>query len=71
MIPFKTIAMDFIVALPGIDHDSLLTTTCKASKRVTLIPGMTTWSAEDWANALFDRLMIADRECYSVVDESY
>jgi hypothetical protein len=44
-IPFHTIAMDFIVALPvtkaAEGYNSLLTITDKFLKRVLLIPGQT------------------------------
>ena len=52
-IPFHTVAMDFIVALPvSVEgFDSLLTMTCKFSKRVLLVPGMSTWDAAQWADA--------------------
>ena len=52
-IPFYTVAMDFIVALPvSVEgYDSLLTMTCKFSKRVLLVPGMSTWDASLWADA--------------------
>ena len=52
-IPFHTVAMDFIVALPvSVEgYDSLLTMTCKFSKRVLLVPGMSTWDAAEWADA--------------------
>ena len=44
-IPFHIVAIDFIIALPvSIEgYDSLLTITCKFSKRVLLILGITTW----------------------------
>jgi transposase InsO family protein len=58
-IPFRTLAMDFISALPG-DMDTALTVTCKASKRVTIIAGKSTWTAVNWAEALLERLLIAD-----------
>ena len=52
-IPFHTVAMDFIVALPVSmeGFDSLLTMTCKFSKRVLLVPGVSTWDAAQWADA--------------------
>ncbi len=57
-IPFHTIAMDFIVALPltlaGLD--CLLTVTDKFSKRVLLIPGKSTYSAVEWADVLLANL---------------
>jgi len=37
-----------------------MSVTCKFSKRVTLIPGKKTWSAKQWAEALLDRLYLAD-----------
>ena len=51
-IPFHTIAMDFIVALPFCDGmNVLLTLTCKFTKKKLLIPGFDEWTAADWANA--------------------
>ena len=45
-IPYHTVAMDFVVALPRqlYGQDALLICTCKASKKVTLIPGLAMWS---------------------------
>ena len=34
--------------------------TCKFSKRVTLIEGADTWSAERWAHAFLNRLNLID-----------
>lgn len=36
--PMRRLAMDFIVALPG-PLNSVLTVTCKTSRRITIIPG--------------------------------
>jgi transposase InsO family protein len=60
--PFHTITLDFVVGLPlSVDRmDSVLTVTDKFSKRVTFIPGRTTWSAGEWALRLLERLAIAD-----------
>lgn len=61
-IPFHTITIDFVLALP-ITRDGLnccLSVTCKFSKRVTAIPGKDTYSAKDWALALLLRLNITD-----------
>ena len=33
---------------------------CKFSKRITLIPGKSTWTAKEWAGVLLERLWIAD-----------
>jgi hypothetical protein len=50
-IPFRTLTMDFILALPE-EMDTALTVICKASKRVTIIPGKSTGKAFNWAEAL-------------------
>ena len=60
-LPFHTIAMDFILALPDIaDRDVMLTLTDKATRQLQLIPGRSTWSATQWAHAVVDRLQIAN-----------
>jgi hypothetical protein len=60
--PFHTISIDFILALPltADGLDCVLSVTCKLSKRITLIPGKNTWTAKQWADALIERLWIAD-----------
>ena len=58
-VPFHTIAMDFVVALPG-KYDAMLTVTCKYSRRLLLIPGLTTYKAEQWSDLLLDRLLLCD-----------
>ncbi|SCO49704.1 uncharacterized protein FFNC_12791 [Fusarium fujikuroi] len=68
-----TIAIDFITDLPpvlsagslwaisGFDlYDQLMTVTCAASKRCLLVPGYSTYTAEDWAIALLRQLLLAD-----------
>jgi hypothetical protein len=37
-----------------------MSVTDKFSKRITLIPGRNTWTAAEWADALLERLYIAD-----------
>ena len=61
-VPFYIIAIDFILALPNAQsgHDTLLTITCKFSKKVTFIPGFGTWSAKDWGKAIVLRLLDID-----------
>ena len=60
-IPFHTIAMDFVLALPENDGlDTLLTVTDKFTKRVLLIAGKITWMAKDWAIALINGLQQSD-----------
>lgn len=53
--------MDFVVALPEYKaKDVLLTTTCKATKRVALTAGASTWIAAEWAAAWIDTLLTMD-----------
>lgn len=60
-IPFHTVTMDFIVGLPNDEgYDALLTVTCKFSKRVLLIEGSSTFTAEAWGHRLLDALLRAD-----------
>ena len=55
-IPFHTLTLDFIVALPPSQRfahgselfDSILTVTNKFTKAVRLIPGKDTYTAVDW-----------------------
>jgi len=51
-----------VLALPKSKNgfDTVMSVTCKFSKRVTLIPGKKTWSAKQWAEALLERLWLAD-----------
>ena len=41
-------------------YNALMLVTCKFSKRVTLIEGKDTFTAEDWAHAFFARLDLVD-----------
>jgi len=61
-VPFHTLTIDFIVALPLTltGTDSILTVTCKFTKVVKLVPGKTTWGAPEWATAFLDTLMSSD-----------
>ena len=58
-IPFHTIAMDWIVALPvtRAGFNTLLTITCKFTKRILLIPGVDTWDTATWAEVILTALM--------------
>ena len=57
-IPFHTIAMDFIVALPLANgFDNLLTITDKFTKWNLLIPGQTTWNAPQWTDTVLSALV--------------
>ena len=64
VVPFQTVTMDWIVAMPEtrapFSYNALLTTTCKATKKVCLTPGRDTWSAQEWADAWVRDLEIRD-----------
>ena len=60
MLPIRVIAIDFIVGLPVIkvagtlwqldnklEYDTLLTVSCKLSKRTLLLPGHSIYSTKD------------------------
>ena len=57
-VPFHTLTIDFILALPVSPNgmDCIMSVTCKFSKAIQLIPGKSTWSAGDWGKALLNRL---------------
>ena len=59
-IPFHTVAMDFVLAMPVFNEgfDSVILITCKFSKRIGLIPGKSTYSAKDWAAVLLAYLLL-------------
>ena len=62
--PHHTITIDFVLGLPESpspeEFDSGMSITDKFSKRVTFIPGRTTYTAVQWAHLLLDRLDTAD-----------
>ena len=61
-VHFFTLTFDFILALPLTidDYNSLMSVTFKFSKKVTLIEGKDTWTAEEWAHVFFARLNLVD-----------
>ena len=63
-IPFHTLTIDFILAMPisvtPFGLDCAMSVTCKFSKRVTFVPGKTTWKAFEWAASLLERLELGD-----------
>ena len=61
-VPFHTLTIDFILALPESKkgYDCMMSVTDKYSRRITLIPGKTTFSAEEWAVRLLRRLRKID-----------
>lgn len=61
-MPFHTISIDFILALPVSvpdRYDVALSVTDKFSKAITVIPGQASWSTHRWAVALLPRLHTA------------
>lgn len=61
MLPFHTIAIDFVLALPDCrGMTCLLTLTDKATKALGLVPGKDTYSASDWAKLVLHWLLTAD-----------
>lgn len=56
--------MDWVVAIPEtktpFHYSALLTTTCKATKKVCLTPGRDDWTAQEWAAAWVKDLEIRD-----------
>ena len=61
-MPFFTLTLDFVLALPLLkeSYNAIMSVTYKFSKRVTLIKGVDTWSAEQWAHAFLNRLDLMD-----------
>lgn len=61
-VPFFTLTLDFILALPTSKegYNALMSVTCKFSKRVTLIEGVDTWTADQWAQVFLKRLDLVD-----------
>ena len=61
-IPFHTLTLDFILAMPLTPQglDCVMSVTCKFSKRITYVPEKTTWTAAQWAAALIERLELGD-----------
>lgn len=60
--PFHTITIDFILALPisAEGFNCIMSVTDKYSKRITMIPGKDTYTAEEWANRMVLRLFMLD-----------
>ena len=55
IVPFHTVTIDFIAALPPFGGlDMALTVTCKASKQCTILSGKSTYSAADWAGVFLE-----------------
>jgi len=56
-IPFHTVTVDFIAGLPkNGEYDMILSVTDKFSKRITLLPGNTEYSADQWAGVFLEGL---------------
>lgn len=62
-VPFHTITIDFILALPTSTtegFDTAMSVTCKFTKRVTIIAGKATYTASQWGIVLLERLDVGD-----------
>ena len=61
-VPFFTLTLDFVLALSVSKegYNALMSVTYKFSKRVILIKGKDTFTAEDWAHAFLARLDLVD-----------
>ena len=61
-VSFHSIAIDFILALfiSSVDMNAIMSVTCKFSKRVTAISEKFIWTVSEWADALLQKLDIAD-----------
>ena len=52
-IPFHTIGIDFIMHLPSVNgFNTVLSITCKFTKRIGGVPGKKEWGAKKWAREL-------------------
>ena len=60
--PYHTLTIDFILALPLSikGYNCILTVTCKFTRKITLIPGKDTYTAEQWGILLLIRLQKID-----------
>ncbi len=61
-VPFHTITMNFVMTLPisQEEYDCMLTIIDKFFKRMTMISSKTTYTAEQWAHLVLERLQIAN-----------
>ena len=61
-VPYYCISIDFILALPKSiqNFDSIMSLTDKFTKKITLPPGKSTYTATEWAKVLIDRLDLVD-----------
>ena len=61
-VPFFILTLDFVLAFPLLKegYNTIMSVTCKFSKRVTLVEVADKWSAEKWAHAFLKRLDLID-----------
>lgn len=59
---FFTPTLDFMLVLPLSEKgfNAIISVTCKFSKRVTLVEGADTWSAEQWTHVFLSRFDLID-----------
>ena len=63
---FHIIVIDFILAMSD-EMNTVMSATCKHSRRISLILDKKTYEAKKWINALLDRLLIADWRIFETI----
>ena len=66
-ISFHTLILNFILALSDSEFNVILTVVDKFIKKIILIPEKITWTAEQWAEKLFECLVIADWKSFKIL----
>ena len=68
-IPGHTVTIDFVLGLPTAPSGKNITlnSTCKYSKKIEIIPGKTTWPAQEWASAFVKRCQLGGLGIPSVI----
>lgn len=61
-VPYHTITMDFMIGLPvtKTGFDQILVVVDKFTKQIGLVPGSTSWKAENWGETLLSFFQTAD-----------
>lgn len=69
-VPFHTMTLDFILALPVSvteAFDIAMSVTCNFTKRITVVPGKSTWDTKDLARSLLNQLALVDWDLPKVI----
>ena len=64
---FHILILNFILVLSDNEYNVILTVVDKFAKKITLISEKITWTAEQWAEKLFECLIIADWESFRIL----